>query len=51
MDAFTKGDYAYKTDGGSAAVHVPQSISASLLAHAATKLAAAKQANSGTKAA
>ncbi len=51
MEAFTEGDYAYEAQGGSAAVHVPHSISASLLAHAAAKLAAAKQASGGTKAA
>lgn len=42
MDAFTKGDYAYESDSGTATVHVPASIGASELAHAAAKLVAAK---------
>ncbi len=42
MDAFTKGDYAYQTDAGTATVHVPATIGATQLAHAAAKLIAAK---------
>lgn len=42
MDAFTKGDCTCNTDHGTATVHVPATICASQLAHAAAKLVAAK---------
>ena len=42
MEAFTQGDYAYETACGATCVHVPASICATELAHAAAKLVAAK---------
>lgn len=42
MKAFTEGDYAFQSNCGTAAVHVPATIGASQLAHAAAKLVAAK---------
>ena len=42
MDAFTEGDYAYQIEHGTAAVHVPTTIDASQLAHAAARFVAAK---------
>lgn len=42
MDAFTQGDYAYQIEHGTAAVHVPATIDASQLVHAAARLVAAK---------
>lgn len=51
MDAFTEGDYAYQIEHGTAAVHVPTTIDASQLAHAAARLVAAKVEATETKAA